>query len=405
MLRAPIERLARIDRSSCSTGERAAAEWIAEALRELGADAQVEPERVHGTYWWPLGITSSLGLIGAILARRRRPRLGAIVAAVAAAAAADDLSPGPRFLRRLLPKQTTTNVVAQAGDPDGDITVLLVSHHDAAHTGFFFNPKFTTFLGRFGSDADGAPRHPPIMAPIVLAPALVALGALSADAILMLGAGVCAAITVSLFEVALRETVPGANDNLSGVTTLLAVARALRERPTRGVRVLLVSTGAEEALMEGMRAFAEHHFRRLDVERTYVLCVDAVGSPKLVLAEAEGMLRLRRYDPEFVALIASCAEARGIKLTAGFEMRLGTDGTIALRHGYPAAMLTSVNEYGAAANYHWPTDTPDRLDYSRVSDTAELCEAVIRGLGEGRTAAMSEARAAPRAQPHQPAVP
>jgi Zn-dependent M28 family amino/carboxypeptidase len=219
------------------------------------------------------------------------------------------------------------------------------------------------------------------MAPIAIAPGLVALGSLVGMRWLArLGALTCGGIIASFAEIALRRTVPGANDNLTGVATLIGLARALKERPVRGLRVLLVSTGAEESLMEGMRAFAARHFPDLDRERTHVLCVDSVGSPYLILAEAEGMLRMRPYDDDFSALISACAQETGVPVRSGFRMRLGTDGLIALRNGLRAAMLSSVNDRGAPSNYHWPTDTPERVDYTRLDDAVRLCEAVIRRL-------------------------
>ena len=63
---------------------------------------------------------------------------------------------------------------------------------------------------------------------------------------------------------------PGANDNGTGVAALLAIARALEERPAKNVRVMLVST-SEEALCEGMQAFAKRHFDDLPRERTFFL--------------------------------------------------------------------------------------------------------------------------------------
>lgn len=316
------------------------------------------------------------------MARRGFRLLGTAIAGAAAAEVVDELSAGRRVLRRLLPKQTTANVVAWAGDPAAARTLVVVAHHDAAHTSLFFDPRITARVAsRFDPAREDPPRLPPVMVPIAAAPALVALGSLTGKRRLArLGALICAGIIASFAEIALRPTVPGANDNLTGVATLLGLARALKERPVRGLRVLLVSTGAEESLMEGMRAFAARHVADLDPELTDVLCVDTVGSPYLVLAEAEGMLRMHRYDDALNALICACARETGVAVRSGFRMRLGTDGLVALRNGLRAAMLTSIGERGAASNYHWPTDTPERVDYARLDDAVTLCERVVRRL-------------------------
>ncbi|MBI5104198.1 MAG: hypothetical protein HZB46_04295 [Solirubrobacterales bacterium] len=60
-LRDDITHLAAIDRLPCSTGEREAAGWIAERLREAGARVEVDEELVHGGFYTPLGLLAGLG--------------------------------------------------------------------------------------------------------------------------------------------------------------------------------------------------------------------------------------------------------------------------------------------------------------------------------------------------------
>jgi hypothetical protein len=152
--------------------------------------------------------------------------------------------------------------------------------------------------------------------------------------------------------------------------------------------------------MEGMRAFAVRHLSGLSNVLTHVLCVDTVGSPHLVLAEGEGMLRMHRYDHDFNELISACAEATQVAVRRGLRIRLGTDGLVALRRGFPAAMLMSIDKHGAPSNYHRPTDTPDRVDYARLEDTVRLCDRVVRALaGEPPGAKARVSPAAPAARP------
>ena len=133
---------------------------------------------------------------------------------------------------------------------------------------------------------------------------------------------------------------------------LVELARALRERPVRGVRVLLVSTGSEESFMEGMRGFARRHFGALSKETTEVVCLDSVGSPELILIEGEGMLRMRDYTPELRDRVAAVAERAGVHLRRGLRLGLATDGLIALKAGYRSAAIGSVTKYKLPLNYH-----------------------------------------------------
>jgi hypothetical protein len=382
-LEAAVRHLASFERPSASEGERRAAEWIAERLRELGADARVEAERAHGTYWWPLGLLCALaGAAG--LTGRRLPALAA--GSFAAAAIADDITGGRQwFRRRFLPSRATHNVVAEAGDHAAPDTVVFVAHHDAAHTSLLFHPAPGRFFGdRFPGLLERTNTTPPLMAPVFGGPVLVALGALlGIRRLRRAGSLLALASAASFAEIGSRPTVPGANDNLTGVATLLGLARALSDRPVAGARVLLVSTGSEESFMEGMQAFARRHFHRLERDRTVFVCVDTVGSPHLVLLEGEGMLRMREYPEGFKELVAGCARDLGIDLRRGMRFRNATDGLISLVAGFDTAMLGSCNRYKLPDNYHWPTDVPDNVEFSTVRDAVALCDAVVRRVASG----------------------
>src|SRR4051794_40934413 len=121
-LREVVETLERIERPSASPGEREAAEWIRARFERLGLTARVEEERAHRTYRWPLAaLTGAAGLAG--LGRGRR-RLAALTGTRATAGVVDDVSGGPHAFRRLLPHRPTHNVVAEAGDPHAERTLL-----------------------------------------------------------------------------------------------------------------------------------------------------------------------------------------------------------------------------------------------------------------------------------------
>ncbi len=343
-----VRHLASFERPSASDGERRAAEWIARRLGEHGCDARVEQERAHGTYWWPMGLLCALaGAAG--LTGRRVPALAA--GGFAAAAVADDITGGRQwFRRRLLPSRPTWNVVAQAGDRDAERTLVVVAHHDAAHTSVLFSPAPSAFVGKhFPGLLERTDTTPPLMWPVIGGPLLVAAGALlRARRVRVAGTALALASAGAFAEIGARAVVPGANDNLTGVATLAGLARRLAQEPVAGVRVLLVSTGSEESFMEGMQAFARRHFATLPIDRTHVICVDTVGSPELVMLEGEGMLRMHDYPAAFREVVAQCARRAGVHLRRGLRFRNATDALIARRAGYPTVMLGSVNQLQAA---------------------------------------------------------
>jgi Peptidase family M28 len=375
-----VRHLASFERPSASDGERRAAEWIAQRLSEHGCEARVEQERAHGTYWWPMGLLCALAGTAA-LTGRRIPSLAA--GAFATAAIADDITGGRQwFRRRLLPSHPTWNVVAECGDRDAERTVVVVAHHDAAHTSLLFSPAPSAFVGKhLPGLIERTDTTPPLMWPVIGGPLLVAAGALLRARSARIAGGILALASAASFaEIGARGVVPGANDNLTGVATLAGLARRLADEPVAGVRVLLVSTGSEESFMEGMQAFARRHFATLPTDRTHVICVDTVGSPELVMLEGEGMLRMHDYPAAFRELVAQCAPRAGVHLRRGLRFRNATDALIARRAGYPTVMLGSINRYKLPSNYHWPTDVPDNVDFSTTADAVALCHEVVQSL-------------------------
>jgi hypothetical protein len=388
-LRATVETLAALERGPTSDGERSAAEWIAERLRELGCEAAVEEELAFRDWAPALARLSAVGAAAGVagLARRRGSRLAAGLAALAGAAIAEDVSNGPRSFRRATMEQRPTwNAVAATGDPGGAETLVVLAHHDAAPTGRIFDQRFQRWLGgTFPGIVERADTALPLWWPVVGAHAAVAYGAArgrrGATAAGLIG---CLGAVAAFADIARSPIVPGANDNLTGVAALVALAARLRDQPQPGVRVLLVSCGSEETLQGGIRGFAARHFPALDRERTSFLNLETVGSPRLVLLEGEGAFVMEDYtDRTFRDLVARAAESAGVRMRRGMRARSSTDSVIPSRARFPTATLTSVDRDKLLSNYHLMSDTPENVRYETVADAVAVTEAVIRRLGAG----------------------
>jgi hypothetical protein len=382
-LRHTIEHLTSWERPSASEGERRAADWIAGQLRELGHAAEVEEERAHGTYWWPVGIFTALGAVAGLLGRRV---LGTVLGAFAAFGVWEEcgLWRG-HWTRRLLPQRSTWNVVGRAGASDAERTIVVVAHHDAAHTGLAFDFTAVRWYARTFPDlVDKGRVWPGSMQAVFGGPLLVAIGSLlglrllrKAGTVLSIGS------TLSMIDIGARGVVPGANDNLSAVAALLQVAERLAAGPVSGARVLLVSTGSEESFEEGMAAFLARHEHELPRESTDIVVLDTVGSPRLILLEGEGMLVRRPYDDALKDAIEAGAEDAGVDLLREHWLSFGSDALIALRRGYRTALIASFDEHKLPSNYHQHTDTADRIDYDTVDGAARVTEATVRRLARG----------------------
>jgi acetylornithine deacetylase/succinyl-diaminopimelate desuccinylase-like protein len=373
-----VRELASFERPSASEGERRAAEWLVSELQRVGAsEVRIEAERAHGGYWWPLGLLNAAALGVAATGRRR---LAALAGAVGAAAVYDDVSGGRLWFRRLLPRRPTYNVVAELGDPRAERTVVFIAHHDAAHTGLVFHPALPRIsmklIPRVHAKAN---QSIPILFGVFLGPLVLALWGLTGLRPLRgIGTFLATGATAAMADIGSRPVVPGANDNLSAVAVLVALAQALSERPPDGVRVILLSTGSEESFMEGMQGFIARHAAALTTAWTEFVCLECVGSPQLCVVEGEGMLRMRLYPESSREALAAAGERAGVRLHRGLRTVAATDGLIALRAGYRTCTLGGIDETKFPAHYHWPSDVPDNLSWDSVEGAVKVCEAYVR---------------------------
>jgi hypothetical protein len=387
-LREVIEALAPLERRAGTSGERKAAEWIAARLTAAGCPAEVQAEEFLDGYariMSSLAGASALAGLTALASRRRLSRgLGGAAAAAVIGAIADDASNGPRLARRAAsPPKTTWNVVGVCGDVEAERTLVVLAHHDAAPTGKIFDARALKWFGEhFPGLLERKDTSLPLWWLVMIGPLLVTLGAARGSRGLLAAGTAGSAMGLVAFEDIARSPItPGANDNLSGVAVLIALAELVAERPLTGLRLMLVSCGAEEVLQGGIYGFGRRHFSSLDRERTWFLNIDVVGSPKLILLEGEGPMVMEEYhDRTFRDLVMRVAAQAGAPVRRGMRARTSTDAVIPNRAGYPTTTLASMDRYKALSNYHLMTDTPDRIDYRTVRQALTLTDAVAREL-------------------------
>jgi hypothetical protein len=384
-IRQVIEALAPLERGAGSPGEEQAARWIATRLTAAGCRADVDEEQFLTGYANVIGTLAAAGAAAGMAALSRRTRrLAGLTAAAVTAAIADDISNGPRIFRRATTEPSRTwNVVGSCGDQRAEQTLIVLAHHDAAPTGAIFDERLQAWLGeQFPGVIERIDTSLPMWWPMLASPGLVALGAArDRRGLISLGTAGCLLAVAVLADIGRNRIVPGANDNLTAVAVLIALAERLRAEPVQGLRVVLASCGAEEVLQGGIYGFTERHLKRLDRDRTWVLNLDTVGSPRMILLEGEGCVVMEDYtDRRFRDLVARAADSVGVPLRRGMRARTSTDSVIPSRAGYATATLSSTDRYKALSNYHQMTDTPENVDHHTVGEALAITEAVVRAL-------------------------
>jgi hypothetical protein len=389
-LDADIRGLCQFERGSASEGERQGAEWMASRFRELGLQPEMEEFRFYPDYWTAWGAHASLAALAgaAALTSPRAARGSALVSGLVAASFWGDLTTGYHWLRGLFPARESYNVLARLPNPQARRVLIISAHLDAAHAGTVFHPAIAKWVvQRLGPSR----RQGPIMQ-LPFAAMLTVAGGSLARALglprwmwrtpLRLGVVLNMITAAFLADIGRNPVVPGANDDATGIATVLALAHELRRKPPANLEVWFLGVGCEEAIMGGMVNFGRRHFPELASRNPFVLNFEVLGSGKLSVMEGEGFLKFFPYHDEAVGLAAEVAREAAFADVGSHIIRFGTDALVPTRHGIPAVTIASVNEDGYVSPYHWPTDEPDTIDLGSVERAVAFSSRMIELLDQ-----------------------
>ena len=354
-LREDVEALSAIERRAATPGDLVSAEWVAGRMRDLGlSDVRIEPFRCHSTWAIPYGAHHLLGLLAATLPAPLRVPLALATAASFEA----DYTGRNQALRSVVPGAGEGhNVVGRflkGSDPFRKL--VLVAHHDAAHTGWVWDPRVLEG-GRNRARKTGT--TPSFIGPGLAALLLIALG------LRRIGAAVLSLALGLGVQSARSQTVPGASDNASGVAGVLELARRYLADPPEDTEVIVLVPSGEEVGLAGMYAWLAD--AGLDAASTLVLGLDTIGAGEPVVVRGESLTG--RYRDEDLALVDP--EVPRVVLGAG------TDPMAARYAGLPAVSIVSWAD-GGFTNYHLPTDTADRVSWQSVERCVDLADRTIR---------------------------
>jgi hypothetical protein len=192
-------------------------------------------------------------------------------------------------------------------------------------------------------------------------------------------ASLAAGIALSI-QAALSRTVPGANDNATGVAGLLELVRTLVTDPVPGVEVVLLSPGGEEVGGAGIAGWLKRRGRDLDPATTLFVGLDSIGSGEPVVCVRESATG--RYRSRDVELVERAADSAGLPRPRRVGLGAVTDPMIARGRGFPAVSLLSWRD-GMIANLHRPEDVPRNVDWSSVGRVTALARAVVEEWAHG----------------------
>ncbi|MGI9228619.1 MAG: M20/M25/M40 family metallo-hydrolase [Gammaproteobacteria bacterium] len=197
---------------------------------------------------------------------------------------------------------------------------------------------------------------------------------------------------------------PGADDNASGITGVLELARLLKdEQPDRTLRfIAFVNEESPFYGTDSMGSMVSAKASRRAGENIVVMfSLEMIGYFLTEPGSQHYPRVVRQFYPDtadFIAFVGNLRSGSQIRRAVKYfrqEATIGSAGLIAVekvvpdirrsdhaaywRNGYPAMMVTDTSNY-RNPNYHTETDTGDTLDYERMTRVINGMAAVLRRL-------------------------
>ncbi len=354
-------------RESCSEEERKLGEIFAEEVRPACQKVEVEkftcsPKAFLGAFPYLIA-----GYVVALALYYVLPAVSLIITAACVGVFFFEVVRYRELIDPLFPKREGENVIGVVR-PSGEAKRRLIV---SAHLDSAYEFKLWYWLKGFSV---------PAMALAILA-FLVLLGASLARAVTgstgvpdgavyrVLGY-VCIAFLPVVLPFALfhtRDVVPGAMDDMAGISVLAGLAKCLRESGDKGgfyprhTEVILLALSSEEAGLRGAKRYAARHRKEILSLPSHAIFVDGVYDEGFLTVFRKELFCGAEMDPYLVELAREAAAANGYPMKT-MTLQLGaTDASAFVREGIPSVSMCCWDVSRLVPHYHTRLDTIDRL--------------------------------------------
>lgn len=374
-------------RESCSENERRLGRRLADAWRGLGLDVRTETFTCNPKAFLGFIPLSAILYLLATITYWVWPFLCFVLAAVSFALLFFELLRYRELVDPLFPEAQGENVIGVLA-PAGEVKrrIVVSAHQDSAYE---FNLWY--FLKNAAI---------PVMVVGFTAALVPLFGGLLKS---ILGAGndshafnVVGFVAMGLYPIVglnlffhTYAVVPGAMDDLAGISVVDAVARALTDarrdggNPLESTEVVVLAVSAEEAGLRGAKRFAARHGDALHATPTFVVNVDGVYDERHLTIIHRELTTGVRHDPRLVRLARERAEARGRAIHQHVIPLGASDATAFAQAGVPTVTLLCQDATRLVPNYHTRLDTIDHVRPESLSVMLQLVLDMIEAIDRG----------------------
>lgn len=372
-------------RESCSENERRLGRRLAKLWAELGFNVRTEGFECHPKAFLGFIPFAALLNLAAVAAYWFAPLLCFLLAAAGAVATFFELVRYRELLDPLFPRQRGENVVGVlAPRTQAKRRVIVCAHQDSAYEFTLWyllkNAAVPVMLLGFAAL--------PVTMLAGLAKVLAGSGANAAifDWLGYLCLALCPFAGLNLFF-HVYLVVPGAMDDLAGVSVLVGLAKALSEERQSGgglrqTEVVLLASSSEEAGLRGAKRYTQQHRGELHALRSHGIFVDGIYDEAFLTVLTGEAFTGAKHDPLLIQLAKDAAARRDRPIRATVLALGATDASAFAVEGLSSVCLLAQDTTRLVPNYHTRLDVIDHVRPESLSVTLQLVLDMIERIDE-----------------------
>lgn len=364
-------------RGSTKSNEKLAAYYIKEKMENAGLQAQLQKFTSVKSFSWTFGFIYLIFLI-CFFIYLTSPLLAFFICFISLIIFKREANT-KETISIFMPRGRSQNVIGKIAAKKYPVKkVILVAHYDSSKTAISFHPEMVknfrlTFLLTYYS----------MFSVTLFFGISTILGAfeinlfnlfwyLSIPFMLIL----FSSFLILLHREIFGEYSPGANDNASGVSVLLELAKDAAASPLDFVETWFLAAGCKETGTVGMIRFLDNH--KLDQENTYFINIDNIGTGNLKYIIEEGILKKYSSDTFLIKAASLAAQEKPELDVNGSPFHLlTTDAVAAMARGYKAITILAMDKNGLIPNWHWHTDTLEHIEKDNLVSARLLIKRIL----------------------------
>jgi len=183
-----------------------------------------------------------------------------------------------------------------------------------------------------------------------------------------------------------RFIVPGANDNLTGCFIGIAILKAMEEEGIElaQTEVGVILTGSEEAGLRGSKAWCQQHRDDFRDVPAYVLCLDTIHNPQELMVNERDLNGTVACDTQLADLYLQAAKEVGVPCKKGMIPLMGgaTDSAAFAQGGFRSVGITGLS-HKLERYYHTRLDYPGNLDPEGIENCMIATMRTLEMIEEG----------------------